>query len=66
MAVPVLSAAVVADEQTALMLQPLLEQEAQLEAFIAEAKAQRKLEDAMTLQISLEELRQEITRIASG
>jgi len=49
-----------------MMLQPLLEQEAQLEVFIAEANAQRKLEDARTLLISLEELRQEIARIAAG
>jgi rabenosyn-5 len=66
MAVPILPASVVADDKTAMMLQPLLEQEAQLEAFITEAKTQRKLEDAMTLQTSLEELRQEIARIASG
>lgn len=66
MAVPIPPASSVADDQTALMLQPLLEQEAQLEAFIAQAKTQRKLEDAMTLQMSLEELRQEIARIASG
>jgi len=65
-AVPIPPASSVADDQTALMLQPLLEQEAQLEAFIAQAKTQRKLEDAMTLQMSLEELRQEIARIASG
>ena len=53
-------------DETAMLLQPLLEQEAQLETFIAEANAQRKLEDARTLLISLEELRQEIARIAAG
>jgi rabenosyn-5 len=53
-------------DETATLLQPLLEQEAQLETFIAEANAQRKLEDARTLLISLEELRQEIARIAAG
>ena len=44
-------------------LQPLLEQEALLEGFVAEANAQRKFEDAKALKANLKEIRAEITRI---
>lgn len=61
-------------DDTASMLQPLLEQEAQLEyvrlceradsrTYIAEANARRKFEDAQSLQESLGEIRQEIARL---
>ncbi|KAJ7074293.1 FYVE zinc finger-domain-containing protein [Mycena amicta] len=48
---------------TALALQPLLEQEALLEAYVEEAKAQRKFEDAKTLRVNLGEIRGEIERL---
>ncbi|KAJ7179059.1 hypothetical protein C8R46DRAFT_1159749 [Mycena filopes] len=48
---------------TALALQPLLEQEALLETFVEEAKAQRKFEDAKTLRVNLGEIREEIERV---
>ncbi|KAJ7349165.1 FYVE zinc finger-domain-containing protein [Mycena albidolilacea] len=48
---------------TALAIQPLLEQEALLETFVEEAKAQRKFEDAKTLRVNLGEIRQEIERV---
>nr|GAT59663.1 predicted protein [Mycena chlorophos] len=48
---------------TALALQPLLEQEALLETYVEEAKAQRKFEDAKTLRLNLGEIRAEIERI---
>ncbi|KAJ7491293.1 FYVE zinc finger-domain-containing protein [Mycena latifolia] len=51
---------------TAIALQPLLEQEALLETFIEEAKAQRKFEDAKTLRINLGELREEIERVLAA
>ncbi|GJJ12115.1 hypothetical protein Clacol_006356 [Clathrus columnatus] len=52
------------DKHLAETLQPLLEQEALLESFIEEAKAQRKFEDAKTLKANLEEIRTEIKRMA--
>ena len=51
------------DSETAKLLQPLLEQEALLETFVEEAKAQRKFEDAQTLKANLNEIRAEIDRI---
>jgi rabenosyn-5 len=51
------------DSELAHVLQPLLEQEALLESFVEEAKAQRKFEDAKTLKINLGEIRAEIDRI---
>lgn len=51
------------DSQMAHALQPLLEQEALLESFVEEAKAQRKFEDAKTLRINLAEIRAEIERM---
>ncbi|GHJ83944.1 hypothetical protein NliqN6_0346 [Naganishia liquefaciens] len=53
-----------ADDTVAMMLQPLLEQEAQIEEYIREANTLRKFDDAKTLKISLEEIQQEITRLA--
>ncbi|KAJ6608615.1 FYVE zinc finger-domain-containing protein [Mycena sp. CBHHK59/15] len=47
-------------------LQPLLEQEALLEGFVEEAKAQRKFEDAKTLRINLGEIRTEIERVLAA
>ncbi|VDB83082.1 unnamed protein product [Peniophora sp. CBMAI 1063] len=44
-------------------LQPLLEQEALLEAFVEQAVAGRKFEDAKTLRANLEEIRGEIARV---
>ncbi|KAJ9120168.1 hypothetical protein QFC22_003067 [Naganishia vaughanmartiniae] len=52
------------DENVAMMLQPLLEQEAQIEEYIREANAQRKFDDVKTLKISLEEIQEEIARLA--
>ncbi|KAI5453661.1 carboxypeptidase Y-deficient [Naganishia albida] len=52
-------------DDIAMMLQPLLEQEAQIEEYIKEANAQRKFDDAKTLKISLEEIQQEIARLAA-
>lgn len=54
------------DSQLAHRLQPLLEQEALLESFVEEARAQRKFEDARTLKTNLGEIRAEIERIAQG
>ncbi|KAF7353590.1 FYVE-type domain-containing protein [Mycena venus] len=51
---------------TALALQPLLEQEALLETFVEEAKAQRKFEDAKTLRVNLGEIREEIERVLAA
>ncbi|KAJ6547038.1 FYVE zinc finger-domain-containing protein [Mycena capillaripes] len=51
---------------TALALQPLLEQEALLETFVEEAKAQRKFEDAKTLRLNLGEIREEIERVLAA
>ncbi|KAJ7632155.1 FYVE zinc finger-domain-containing protein [Roridomyces roridus] len=51
---------------TALTLQPLLEQEALLETFVEEAKAQRKFEDAKTLRVNLGEIRAEIERVLAA
>lgn len=51
------------DSEVARVLQPLLEQEALLETFVEEAKAQRKFEDAQTLKANLNEIRAEIDRI---
>jgi rabenosyn-5 len=45
------------------VLQPLLEQEALLESFVEEAKAQRKFEDVKTLRANLKEIRAEIVRV---
>ncbi|GLB35070.1 putative rabenosyn Rab binding domain [Lyophyllum shimeji] len=50
----------------ALALQPLLEQEALLETFVEEAKAQRKFEDVKTLKTNLREIRAEIERIVAN
>ncbi|KAF8580862.1 hypothetical protein K439DRAFT_1355750, partial [Ramaria rubella] len=57
-----------ADPDTLLAhaLQPLLEQEALLESFVEDARAQRKFEDARTLKANLEEIRAEIDRVARG
>jgi rabenosyn-5 len=44
-------------------LQPLLEQESLLEAFIEEAQSQRKFEDVKTLKTNLKEIRQEIEKL---
>lgn len=46
-----------------MRLQPLLEQEALIESFVEEAKAQRKFEDAKTLKANLAEIRGEIERV---
>lgn len=46
----------------AIVLQPLLEQEALLESFVEEAKTHRKFEDAKTLRDNLQEIRAEIER----
>lgn len=53
------------EEQVAMQLQPLLEQEAQIEEYLKEANKQRKFEDATTLKASLEEIREEIARLAA-
>ncbi|WVR04794.1 hypothetical protein IAU60_001806 [Kwoniella sp. DSM 27419] len=50
-------------QDVALMLQPLLEQEAQLESYVADAVAQRKYEDSKALSEALKEIRAEIQRI---
>ena len=47
----------------ALLVQPLLEQEALLESFVEEANARRKFEDVQTLKANLVEIREEIDRI---
>ncbi|CAE6426725.1 unnamed protein product [Rhizoctonia solani] len=44
-------------------IQPLLEQEAVLEQMLAEAQAERKIEDALTLKSNLAEIRNEIRRL---
>lgn len=49
-----------------LALQPLLEQEALLESFVEEAKAQRKFEDVKTLRTNLAEIRAEIEKILAN
>ncbi|EPQ58360.1 hypothetical protein GLOTRDRAFT_24482, partial [Gloeophyllum trabeum ATCC 11539] len=51
------------DSALARRLQPLLEQEALLETFVAEALARRKFEDARTLKLNLREIRAEIERM---
>lgn len=51
------------DAALARALQPLLEQESLLEAFIDEAQAQRKFEDVKTLKLNLKEIRQEIEKL---
>ncbi|WWD21672.1 hypothetical protein CI109_106158 [Kwoniella shandongensis] len=53
-------------EDVAVMLQPLLEQEAQLELYISDANAQRKYEDGKALQEALKEIRAEIERITKA
>ncbi|WRT64590.1 uncharacterized protein IL334_001522 [Kwoniella shivajii] len=50
-------------EDTAMVLQPLLEQEAQLEIYISDANAQRKYEDSKALSEALRDIRIEIDRI---
>ncbi|CAE6365090.1 unnamed protein product [Rhizoctonia solani] len=45
------------------VIQPLLEQEAVLEQMLAEAQAERKIEDALTLKSNLSEIRNEIRRL---
>ncbi|KIP08146.1 hypothetical protein PHLGIDRAFT_69866 [Phlebiopsis gigantea 11061_1 CR5-6] len=54
------------DSEVAKALQPLLEQEALLESFVEEAKAQRKFEDVQALKTSLIEIRTEIDRILAA
>ncbi|KAG5634572.1 hypothetical protein H0H81_001497 [Sphagnurus paluster] len=54
------------DSKTALALQPLLEQEALIESFVEEAKAQRKFEDVKTLKTNLREIRVEIEKIVTN
>ncbi|TFK55163.1 hypothetical protein OE88DRAFT_1623970 [Heliocybe sulcata] len=54
------------DSELAKRLQPLLEQEALLEGYVAEATAHRKFEDARTLKGSLREIRGEIGRMVRG
>lgn len=54
------------DADLALVLQPLLEQEALLESFVEEARSQRKFEDVKTLKVNLAEIRQEIERLLQG
>lgn len=51
------------DSKVALLVQPLLEQEALLESFVEEANARRKFEDVQTLKANLVEIREEIDRI---
>ncbi|WVQ75855.1 hypothetical protein IAR50_005488 [Cryptococcus sp. DSM 104548] len=53
-------------KDVAVLLQPLLEQEAQLELYIADANAQRKYEDGKALQQALNEIRAEISRVTLG
>jgi rabenosyn-5 len=55
-----------AADDVALMLQPLLEQEAQLEMYIADAHAQRKYEDGKALGQALKEIQAEIGRVTRG
>ncbi|WWC68141.1 uncharacterized protein I206_102064 [Kwoniella pini CBS 10737] len=50
-------------EDIAVILQPLLEQEAQLETYISDANAQRKYEDSKALNEALKEIKLEIERI---
>ncbi|WWD00801.1 hypothetical protein V866_007737 [Kwoniella sp. B9012] len=50
-------------EDVAVVLQPLLEQEAQLEVYISDANSQRKYEDSKALNQALREIRLEIERI---
>ena len=52
------------DGELARSLQPLLEQEALLESYVEEAMQTRKFEDAQTLKYNLDEIRNEIRRIA--
>lgn len=54
------------DSELAHALQPLLEQEALLEAFVQEATAKRKFEDAQILRENLKEIRGEIDRIVAN
>lgn len=54
------------DSEVMLALQPLLEQEALLESFVEEAKAQRKFEDVKTLRTNLAEIRAEIEKILAN
>ncbi|ODO08578.1 hypothetical protein L198_00308 [Cryptococcus wingfieldii CBS 7118] len=53
-------------DDVAVLLQPLLEQEAQLELYISDANAQRKYEDSKALQEALNEIRAEIGRVTLG
>ena len=55
-----------AADDVALMLQPLLEQEAQLEMYVSDAHAQRKYEDGKALSGALADIRGEIERITRG
>jgi hypothetical protein len=54
------------DSELAMALQPLLEQEALLESFIDEAKAQRKFEDVKTLRSNHAEIKREIERVVNA
>lgn len=53
-------------DDVAMMLQPLLEQEAQIEMYIADAHAQRKYEDGKALGEALREIQAEIGRVSQG
>ncbi|BEJ03441.1 hypothetical protein CcaverHIS641_0106160 [Cutaneotrichosporon cavernicola] len=55
-----------AAEDVARALQPLLEQQAQLESFIAEANAQRKYDDSRSLAVALGEIENEIARLTAS
>ena len=54
------------DSELAHALQPLLEQEASVEAFVQEATAKRKFEDAQTLRENLNEIGGETDRIVAN
>lgn len=53
-------------ENVAAALQPLLEQQAQLESFIAEANAQRKYDDSRALATALADIESEIARLTTN
>ncbi|GMK54686.1 hypothetical protein CspeluHIS016_0112720 [Cutaneotrichosporon spelunceum] len=55
-----------AAEDVARALQPLLEQQAQLESFIAEANAQRKYDDSRSLAAALGEIEIEIAQLTAS
>jgi len=47
-------------------MQPLLEQEAILEAFIEEARNKRKFDDVKSLTVNLKEIRDEIEHLSGA